>query len=288
MPNPILPLSGTHELQERYTNTIVALKRKHNVVRNFFNTDYTGSPKSGAVKFTRRDTEVAVQSYDVVAGVGLTTSTTNYTQVLVDEHDAVNELIDGYEAAAVPDNLVAQRLDSAGFSLGRTQEIKAIRVLETGGTDEALETETPTDDVYAAIVNSIKDIRKLGVPIETIRVVINDDTHAKLLTDQKYSNTASTVGAELVRQGVVNLISGAPVVVSSNLDNGAVTGEVTEWLVFSTLWAAKAEEWFVPVAINNIRDGKHIGASALQGRIVYKDVLLDSTTCRRKFYTANN
>lgn len=283
MANPILPLNGTHQLQERFTQTIVPLKRKQHIVRNFFNTDFVGDPRSGAVKFTRRDTEVTVANYDVVAGVNLTTSTTSYTQVLVDQNIAINELIDGYEAAAVPDNVVAQRLDSAAFSLGRSQELFAIGVLESGATDESTTTETAANDVYGGIVISIKNIRKLGVPVESLVVVISDDTHAKLLTDVKYSNTASTIGAELVREGIVSKIAGVPVVVSSNLDDGGVSDEVTEWVVFSTLYAAKAEEWNVPPTINDLRDGAHIGASALQGRIVYKDVLLDSTTCRRKF-----
>lgn len=283
MANPILPANGTHQLLERYTQTIIPLKRKQHVVRNFFNTDFVGEPRSGSVKFTRRNNEVVVANYDVVAGVNLTTSTTDYVPVLVDQNIAVNELIDGYEAAAVPDNVLAQRLDSAAFSLGRTQELFAINVLESGATDETATTETAANDVYEGIVKSIRDIRKIGVDVSTLVVVISDDIHTKLLTDIKYSNTASTIGAELIREGIVSRIAGVNVVVSSNLDDGSTSDEVTEWIVFSTLYAAKAEEWNVPVTVNDLKDGAHIGASALQGRIVYKDVLLDSTTCRRKY-----
>ena len=42
------------------------------------------------------------------------------------------------------------------------------------------------------------------------------------------------------------------------------------------------EDWFVAPNINDLKDGSHIGASALQGRMVYKDVLTDATTCRIK------
>lgn len=284
MANPILPLNGTHELQERYAQNIVALKRKQNVIRNFFNTDYEGDPRAGAVKIPKRNTEVAINDYDVVAGVALTTSATTYENVLVDQNKAINELIDGYEASAVPDNIVAQRLDSAAYTIGRTQELSAISALETNGTVEATTTETAAADIYATILESVKNVKTLGIDINDIVVAISDDTWVKLLTDTKFSNTASTIGAELIRQGVVSKIGGAKVVTSSNLKNeGTAIGNViTEYIVFATPWASSVEDWKVLPAINPLYDGSHVGASALQGRMVYKDTLLDATTCRVK------
>ena len=282
MSNPILPTNGTHELVERYTDTIIKLKRKQNVVRNFFNRDYVGDPKAGAVKFTKRNTEVAVANYNIEAGAALTQSATEYVDALINNNLAVNELIDGYEAAAVPDNLIAQRLDSAAFSMGRQQELDAIAVLEdanTGATVETANTATAAANVYSSIVESISQITRLGIPKETLVVVIPDATEVKLLTDEKYSNTAAVTGAQLIRDGIIggsSKINGVPVVVSSNLSAGV------EWLVFSSWYAATAEEWVVPPTINDIRNAAHIGASALQGRMVYKDVLLDRTAARIK------
>ena len=290
MANPILPTNGTHELVERYTDTIIKLKRKQNTVRNFFSRDYVGDPKAGAVKFTRRNAEVAVANYNVQAGASLAQSTTDYVDVLIDINVAVNELIDGYEAAAVPDNLVAQRLDSAAFSLGRHQELHAISVLEavnTGATVEASNAATNANDMYAAIVESISQIKRVGIPKETLVVVISDETEVKLLTDDKYSDTASHVGAELIREGVVAKIAGVPVIVSSNLDAGTTSGRKTEYIVFSRWYAATAEEWIVAPTINDIRNGAHVGASALQGRMVYKDVLLDRAGARIKIAAVN-
>jgi len=285
MANPILPTNGTHQLVERYTQEIIALKRKQNVIRSFFNTDYVGDPRAGAVKFAKRDTEVSVGAYDVADGASLGSSATEYVDVIVAQNLAVNELIDGYEAAAVPDNLIAQRLESAAFSMGRKQEIDAITILNNQGTAETDDTETAAEDVYEAIVASIRDIKKLGIPKETLVVAISDETEAKLLSDQKYVNTASNIGSEAAREGVVNRIAGVNVVVSSNLSEGWTgddAGTVTEWIVFSTLFAATAEEWMVEPTINDLLDGAHIGASALQGRVVYQDVLLRPEACRVK------
>lgn len=280
---------GTHTLQDRFAKNIVALKRKENVVRNLFRTDYIGDPKAGAVKIPTRNTEVTVASYNVNTGVSLTTSATTYTTVTVAQDKAVNELIDAYEASAVPDNLIAQRIDSASYSMGREQELHALSILQENATVDTTKTETSANDVYSSILTDVKTIKKLGVPINDIKVVISDDIWQKLLTDTKFSNTASTIGAELIRNGVVSKIGGAEVYTSSNMyedeDGGAgQTGNdvTTEWIVFSPLWAQKCEDWKVMPAVKDLKDGKHIGSSALQGRMVYQDALLDSTTARLK------
>ena len=65
-----------------------------------------------------RDTEVAVKTYNKATGVDLDAGSTAYIDLAIDQDEAVNELIDGYDAASVPDGIVAERLDSAGYSMG--------------------------------------------------------------------------------------------------------------------------------------------------------------------------
>lgn len=285
MANPKLT-GGTNELRERYANNIVALKRKENVVVAMFRKDYEGDPKAGAVKIPTRNTEVTVASYNVASGVSLTTSATTYTTVTIDQDKAVNELIDGFEAQAVPDNLVAQRIESAGYSLGHAEELAAIGVLEDGGTEESSTTALTTSNAYTTILNMVKRVHKLGVAFSDIRVVINDDTWELLLTDSKFSNTAGMLGEQLIREGVVGKIGGAIVKVSSNMRDveydGSTYDVTTEVIVFGTPWAQNVEEWKILPDIVDLRDGAHIGSSALQGRYLYKQALLDSTTCRVK------
>jgi len=285
MANPKLT-GGTNELQERYANSIVALKRKENVVTQWFRRDYEGDPKAGAVKIPTRNTEVTVADYNVVDGVSLTTSATTYTTVTIGKDKAVNELIDGYESQAVPDNIVAQRIDSAGYALGHQEELDGIGTLEDGGTEESSVTALTTSNAYTTILNMVKRVHKLGVPFSEIKVAINDDTWELLLTDSKFSNTAGMLGEQLIRDGVVGKIGGAEVKVSSNMRDveydGSTYDVTTEVIVFSPLWAQKVEEWRIMPTINDLKDGTHIGSSALQGRYIYQPALLDSTTCRVK------
>ena len=120
-----------HNLQERYSSLVdvklrASLVTKDNVI---FNTRYEGNPIAGAVNIPVRDAEVVVQDYNPLTGVDVTNGDTNYLKVLINKDKAVNELIDGYQAAAVPDNLVADRLDSAGYSTAASIDADALSIL---------------------------------------------------------------------------------------------------------------------------------------------------------------
>ena len=121
-----------HELQERYSK-LVDVKLRATLVKKdgvIFNNRYEGDPKAGKVKVPVRDTEVTVADYSKTAGAGATHGDTAYIDVTVDKDKAVNEIIDGFDAAAVPDNLVADRLDSAAYSMALQIEKDATAVLE--------------------------------------------------------------------------------------------------------------------------------------------------------------
>lgn len=261
--------NGTHERQERFANAIVKLMRPALKIRNTFSRDYEGNPVSGAVKVPVRDTDVALTDYDVKTGVALSQSATTYLNVPVDNHKALNELIDGYEASAVPDNLIAQRLESGAYTIARTLEADAIDQLLKG---TASEQEGCTEaNVYSNIVKDIAILAKKGVDKSRMYVAIDYATETLLLTDEKYSNTASQIGAELAREGVVGKINGVNVIVEDLSQNTAKTP--IEYAVYGIDWCQAIDEWKVAPSVNNLSDGAHIGASALQGRMVYADTL---------------
>ena len=281
MANPKLPTDGTHELQERYANTILKLLRKKNPLRLRAGRDYEGDPLAGAVKIPQRDAEVTVAAYDVVTGTPLTTGATVYRTVTVDKNYAVNELIDGYEAEAVPDRLVAQRLNSAAYSMESQEESDFIAELKAAGTVSTNTTALSNTTAYDSISTEIGELLKLGIEPSTITVAITTDTETKLLADTKYTNTASQIGSERAKDGVVNMIRGAEVVRSDKLGLINTTNNV-EYIVFTSDYAQAGDEWMVMPSINDLRDGVHIGASALQGRHVYWNDLTRAVGARIK------
>ena len=265
-------INGTHERQERYANAIVKLMRPSLKIRNTFARDYEGKPVAGAVKVPVRNTDVAISNYDVKTGVALSQSATTYLNVPVDNHKAINELIDGYEAQAVPDNLVAQRLESGAYTIAKTLEADAIAQLLTGTA--STQADCTADNVYSNIVKDIAILAKKGIPKERMYVAIDYATETLLLTDEKYSNTASQIGAELSREGVVGKINGVKVIVQDLGKDGSE--KAIEYIVYGIDWCQAIDEWEVAPAINDLKDGAHIGASALQGRMVYADKITNT------------
>lgn len=268
--------NGSHVRRDRFVDTIKRLYRKELVVRNEFARDFEGDPVAGSVKLPVRDTDAVLQNYNIANGVDLLTSTTTFEDILVDNHKALNELIDGYEAAAVPDNIVAQRLESGAYSIGLTLELNAIGELEDNGTAETSTTAITTTDVYSSIAASVTEIKKLGVSINDIVIIVSPNTELLLLTDDKFANTSGTLGAELIREGVIGKIAGARAKMSANLS------ATTEYIVFAKPWAQAIDEWKIAPSVVDLRDAKYVGASKLQGRMVYADKLTRTNACRVK------
>lgn len=243
-------------------------------IRNTFSRDYIGNPTAGAVNVPVRETDVTMRDYDIKDGLSLEQSATTYLNIPITKNKGLNELIDGYEAAAVPDNLMAQRLESAAYSSAKTLEDDAISALLDNCT-ESTQANCTKDNVYENIVLDIAEIAKLGVDKNKMYVAISYDTESMLLTDEKYSNTASQIGAELAREGVVNKINGVKVITQDLGQDDS--GNDVEYIVYATEWCQAIDEWKVNPVVVDLTTGSsdYIGASALKGRFVYEDVVTD-------------
>lgn len=272
MANTVTPTNGTHQRQERYIDMIVELMRPYLYIRNTFSTDYDGSPKAGAVKVPVRNTDVQVQNYDVVSGANLTTSATTYLTIPIDKNQVINELIDNYEAVAVPDNLIAQRLESGAYSIAKTMEADALTILTTEGnyTESATQgTASTAATIYSDILKDIAQLKKLGIRADRIKVAVDSEAEVLLLTDEKFSNTASQIGAELARNGVIGKINGCEVITEDLSSVGA------QYIVYAPDWCKAIDEFTIAPRVVDIRDGAHVGASKLEGRMVYANAVTD-------------
>lgn len=268
MANPKAPTNGTHELRERYSEAVLAKLRANTVFIPLMNRRYEGNPTAGAVKIPVRDTEVTVQDYDVVSGVSMTTSTTTYQVLPIDKAKSVNELIDGYEAAAVPGNLVADRLDSAGYSLAKTIDDSLLSMISTDEGTTVMESTTPCTaaTIYDTIVDAVQAAKAKFLRTDEMWLVVPNATYGMLLKDKDHFVIAVSMGGnQIVQNGLVGRIAGVNVIEAQNFP---VDTDI-EFILGNSIFAHFVDEWGVPVGINNLADGKHIGASAVQGRRVY-------------------
>ena len=261
MANPIAT-NGTHKRRETYANEVLAMAKSKVNIYDDFSTDYEIDGATGQINVPTRSAEVTISDYDILNGVALTQSATDYKVLPIDKNYAINELIDGYEAEAVPDNLRANRIEAAGYSLGLKKENMAISALVNGGTTSSDTTALTKANAYEKIAKEIANMKKRNMEVSSMRVVINADTELLLLTDDKFANTAGTLGAELVREGVIGKINGVATKPNYLLPEGV------EFIIYDKRFAQKYEVWSVEPSIQDIKDGKHIGASALQGRQV--------------------
>lgn len=266
-----------HIAQERYSSLVDEKLRMTLVTKDdlIFNRRYEGDPKAGKVRVPVRDTEVEVKSYNKQTGATISTGSTTYFDILINNDEAVNELIDGFDAASVPDGITAERLDSAGYSLGLSMDTKSIRALEqtTGITVATSKTAVTDTTAYKAVLAAKRTQSRLGVPNDGKRwLIASPEFMEVLMTDDRFIKQGD-LSQELVQSGVVGRIAGYNVFESNNTmfeDTTIVTGKktTTEFICGHPNWCHRVQEWSVPVSINNLTNS-YIGASAVQGRKVY-------------------
>lgn len=261
MANPIA-INGTHKRRETYANEVLAMAKSKINIYEDFSTDYEIDGATGGIKVPTRSATVTISDYDILNGVELTQSATDYVDLPVDKNYAINELIDGYEAEAVPDNIRANRIEAAGYSLGLKKENMAITELVTNGTTSSDTDAMTKNNVYEKIAGEVSNMKKRNMEVAEMRIVIDADTELKLLTDEKFANTSGQLGAELIREGVIGKINGVPVKANYLLPEGV------EAIIYDKRFIQKYEVWAVEPTIKDIEDDAHIGASHLVGREV--------------------
>lgn len=267
-----------HAHQERWSSLVDAKLRQTLVTRDehIFNTNYEGNPKAGRVKIPVRDTEVTVRDYDKAIGVDLETGTTTYMDLDIDRDKAVNEMIDGYDAAAVPDNLVADRLDSAGYSLALEMDRESINVLETTAGVNVCATKTAATEgtAYKEILAAKTYLGRTGVPQEGRWLIVSPEFMSTLMLDDHFIRQGD-LSQQMKDAGAVGAVAGFAVYESNNLmfeDTKAVSGKktTTEFIAGHPNWCHRVQEWAVDVHAQDLAgSGKYIGASAVQGRKIY-------------------
>lgn len=265
-----------HISQERWSDLVLAKLRAELVLSDgfVFNNDYEGSPVAGAVKIPVRDTEVTVSDYDKANGLAPTNGSTAYATLAIDKDKAVNELIDGYDAASVPDGIIADRLDSAGYSLARQLDTDGATTLLAGATVVNIESLSNTN-IYGKIVDIRTAMSKANVPDDGKRYLLcMPDTVALILKSPEFIS-ASDLGDAVKQLGIIGKIAGF--LVKEWNDSTANLAMIAGHPRFAT----RVHEWQTPIKVQDLAEsGKYIGACAVQGRRVYGHKVLRSAAIR--------
>ena len=255
-----------HEQQARYSNLVDAKLRSTLVKKDgvIFNTRYEGNPTSGVVKIPVRDTEVSVSDYSKTNGATATHGDTAYVDLVINKDKAINEVIDGYDAASVPDNLVADRLDSGTYSMALQMEQDGTDVLEANATAHGGTDALTAENIYDVLVDTRTALTKARVPNDGKRwVLMSPDAYGLALKNDNFIH-ATALGDEVLRTGALGKIAGFLVFEDVTLS------ESTDFIVGHPDWCTRVREWAVDVHVQDLSgSGNYIGACAVQGRKVY-------------------
>lgn len=258
-------------LQDRYSPLVDAKLRAVIVQKNgvVWNTRYEGNPTAGSVKVPVRDTEVTVSAYDKENGISGTQTTGSFLPVPIDKDYAVNEIIDGYVAASVPDALVADRLDSAGYSLTLQMNSDATAELVAGGTVGTVTTALTAAKIYESFVDARTTLSNNKVPTQGRFALVTPDVYAMLLKSPEFIK-ASDLGDAVVQSGAVGRIAGFTVFEDVTLAGVKKGTAKVEYICGHPDWCCRIEEWAVEPHVQPLdQSGKYIGACAVQGRKIY-------------------
>ena len=267
-----------HANQERYAAMVDAKLRATLVTKDnlIFNNRYEGNPTAGKVKIPVRDTEVTVSDYNKATGIEASGGTTTYMDLANDQDKAVNEIIDGFDAASVPDGITAERLDSAGYAIALEVDKKSISILESasGATISASKTASTAETAYKELLAAKRVLSRKGVPEKDRWAICSPEFLEVLALDDHFKN-GGNLSEKLLQDGVIAKVAGFYIFESSNMyfENTTVTGgkkTTTELICGHPNWCHRVQEWQVAPHIQDLSgSGKYIGASAVQGRKVY-------------------
>lgn len=265
-----------HEHQERWSKLVLAKLRQEIVLKDgvVFNNDYEGSPAAGLVKIPVRDEEVQVSDYDKANGIQGTNGSTAYENMPITKDKALNEIIDGYDANAVPDNIVADRLDSAAYSMAKQIDTDGGTNLLAAATVDN-EAELTKDNIYSKIVDIRTRMNKENIPNDGKRYLLAlPDAMALILKSPEFIS-ASSLGDEVKQTGAIGKIAGFLVIEWND------TTANLQMLAGHPRFATRATEFAVNIHLQDLSgSGKYIGASAVQGRKVYDHKVLRSVAIR--------
>lgn len=267
-----------HSPQDRYSDVVLKIARKGMVTNEneIFSTDYQGEAKAGAVKIPTRNTEVTVGDYNTVTGKAPAGGTTTYTTITIGNDKAINEIIDGYEAAAVPDNLAAQRIDSGSYSMGNAVDTDAIGVLEAEGTTSSVTTASTATTALGyfqdeQLALDLADIPRIG------RFAILSPTYYNSVKKNIITSSGAGLGDDVTLTGRLGTLDGVPVYMSNNV------AASTEFIIGHMGWCQRVMEFTVPVGLKDLYN-EFIGSSAVQGRYVFEHAVTKATAVRVKTF----
>ena len=286
-------------LKTDYGRVVVAKLRKELKTRVLFNENYRGNAAAGAVMIPLTP-ESSLIDYNKgsIGSNSVSYAENSYINCVIEQDKALSKYIDGYQANALPYDVVIDELEKAGYAFAKAEDTHAINTLVyaingkgKGGSNAFASTDPRYQktgtvvslgqaDIYEKIVEIFGAQTDKGVNTERRWMLVNGAGFGKVLASNK-AIRQSDLSQEIVMRGAMAMIGGYEVYVSGNLTgtqsvttgtgNDAVTTSNDIYAIFGHADFCTRVEAFVqePFFIDGNYDANVVGGSFVKGRFVF-------------------
>ena len=283
-------------LKTDYGRIVVAKMRKELKTRVLFNENYRGNAAAGAVMIP---VTPATSLIDYNKGsIGSNTigyAENSYINCLIDQDKALIKYIDGYQANALPYDVLRDELEKAGYAFALAEDSHAIATLKYaingngkdgnayGSTDPRYQkhgtvVSLSTADIYEKVAEIFGAQTDAGVKTEGRWMLVNGTGFGKVLGSNK-AIRQSDLSQEIIMRGAMAMIAGYEVFVTGNLTGTQTVSDASKdiYAIFGHADFCTRVESFVvePFVVDGNSDGNVVGGSFVKGRFVFTHEVLN-------------
>ena len=161
--------------------------------------------------------------------------------------------------------------------MGISLDSDLVNELVENGTVSTNTTALTKSTIYESVVDEVQKLKKLGLKVNEMWLAVTNETYGLLLKCPEFVK-ASDLGDKVVQNGQVGRFAGLDVYETNNIPDESNI----EYIIGNKVFCHFVDEWLKKVSLEDLKDGKHIGASALQGRRVYGKMVSRSNTVTLK------
>lgn len=295
----------TLTLKTDYGRIVVKKLRKELKTRVLANENYRGNAAAGAVMIpTTPASSLISYNKGSIGSNSVSYAENAYINCLIDQDKALIKYIDGYQANALPYDVLIDELEKAGYAFALEEDTHAINTLkyaingkDKGGSNAFAQgdpryqkTGTVVSlgqaDIYEKVVEIFGAQTDKGVATEGRWMLVNGTGFGLILASNK-AIRQSDLSQEIVMRGALAMIGGYEVYVSGNLTgtqsittgtgNDAVTTDNTIYAIFGHADFFTRVEAFVeePFVVDGNGDANVVGGSFVKGRFVFTHEVLN-------------
>lgn len=278
-------------LRQQWGEVVTTNLRNKLITRNMFNSNYQRDAASGAIMIPIVE-DLTARNYN---RGNITNNTIGYDsnkwiQCVIDKDVYLKELIDGYEAGALPYDVLKVKLERAGYSFAKAMDLHGLQTLIYGAqgldkngnaftqTDPRYDANssygivkviTAADDVYDIVTDLGGDLSDRGVPEDGRYLAVNGKFKARILQSNKAIRQGQ-LSQELVLKGVLAEIAGFEVYSSGNVTGTDASGNHIDAIAGHADFATRVEAFAtLPEVVNAGGSAYAVGGVFVNGRYVF-------------------